>query len=197
MKSYVHRLARDLQPWPPEAGFLASDLFGRTLISLAECMAREYPGLDFSDAVALVFDWFDRKAVGEPDFLDHPRFEDALKFIAYLQRSLLNAARQAYRKRRRDERIRAQAVDESPANWQPSSDFIRLWDYLDRLPWLHREVLEDLLFHGRSLEDVAAARPQTRREIDVIFREAVDRIARMMEAEDEPPSSQGAEISVG
>ena len=48
--------------------------FGRILVDIVEGYAARYPQMDFADAVAQVFSWFDSRLSVDGDFTNRERF---------------------------------------------------------------------------------------------------------------------------
>src|SRR5262245_10654451 len=100
--------------WPPSGGleFARSREFGELLIETGNQLAKKYPRIDFTDAVAHVDQWLDGRLVKEPDFLNLARFPTLSAFRAYVKQAVWNAGRIAARKRKRNEPLEALPVNE-------------------------------------------------------------------------------------
>ena len=91
------------EAWPPADGraYIRSEHFAHLLVDLAGSLAARYSGMDFTDAVAQVFAWFDGKLAEDPRFINRRRFRTEGALRAYLRQALWNAARLAERRRKR------------------------------------------------------------------------------------------------
>src|SRR5437867_3454888 len=101
--SFGARIVDSRSDWPPQDGkeYIRSEVFGTILIDLVKRFGARYPEVDFSDALAEVFVWFDTKLSENRRFINSRRFPTASAFHAYLRQAIWNAARLTARKRRR------------------------------------------------------------------------------------------------
>jgi hypothetical protein len=166
------------EPWPPTDGraFICSDSFGRLLLRLTSELAARYTAMDFTDAVAHVFVWFDQKLEAEPHFISDRRFPTLGAFSAYLRQAIWNAARLAERERRRRERIQALPADRPIVCEEPSpQELAALLETVDRLPEPHRTIFDKIFFEeDKSVAMLAAVLARSDEEIVSIYEEAID-----------------------
>lgn len=170
--------------WPPQNGkkFIRSEEFGNILISLVREFNLRYPQMDFTDAVAHVFTWFDRKLSINRRFINPRRFPTISTFIAYLKQSIWNAALITQRERKRYKRV------EAPSGRQAL--IVRVIDPVERAMVL--EAVESLsephktVFHSFFLEEVdiymlASIVNRTEEEIYQLYEEAIDILTERLE----------------
>ena len=169
--------------WPPSNGraFIRSNEFGEELIGLARELTARYPHMDFTDAVAQVFAWFDRKLANNRRFINKRRFRTRNAFRAYLRQALWNAARLVIRARRRREHIEALAVDQPVGAWAASPEIqMRVLEAIERLPEPHKTVFERCFFEEDALGDIAIALRRNVRDVESLYEEAVDMLAKAL-----------------
>jgi DNA-directed RNA polymerase specialized sigma24 family protein len=163
--------------WPPKNGrdFIRSELFGDILISLVSRMQQRYPKKDFSDAVAVVYEWFDKKLSSNYRFINKTRFPTQKTFQLYVQQAILNAARRTDQKRQRHQK---KALPEGFAIIDPSPSPVslaQLHEAMANLPEPHKMVFERILEEGMaSMELLAAILDKTIDDIERLYEEAID-----------------------
>lgn len=163
--------------WPPVDGreYIRSEDFARLLVSLARRLATRYPGMDFTDAVAQVFTWFDGKVAANPSFINRRRFRTERALLAYLRQSLWNAARLAERRRKRRQRIEALPVEQPIVDWALTPEQLtHLRESVDSLPEPHKTVLWRLFFEEDDLGMIASVLDRTEEEVVRLYEEAID-----------------------
>ena len=171
--------------WPPKDGkrFIREEHFGQLLLDIVDRLSHQYPLMDFTDAVAHVFSWFDRKLVAEPTFINVGRFPSLSAFKAYLRQAVWNAGRLAERQRDRRERVGPLPVDKAivTSDSRPE-DMAALREAVDALDEPHRTVFSEFFFHERELADIAniyGGRFNVD-ELTAIYKEAIDLLAKRM-----------------
>jgi hypothetical protein len=171
---------RSSEEWPPSDGgdFIRSDEFARTLVDLAVYLGRRYPHMDFTDAVAHVFAWFDGKLAKDSDFISRERFRTRNAFLAYLRQALWNAGRLAERRRKQRKKIESLPTDEQIVDRRLSPEEIAyLIEKKEALPEPHRTVLWRLFFEEDDPPMIAATLGLTVEEVLRIYEEALDMLS--------------------
>ncbi len=163
--------------WPPENGktFIRSSVFGVMIVELTHQLARRYPKMDFTDAVAQVFAWFDLKLSENRRFINARRFPTIGAFRAYLRQCLWNSARLAMRKRHRRETIEALPADQPIISTEMrAEDRVQLLEMVDGLPEPHKTVFHKFFFDEEDLAMIASILDLTEEQAQRIYEEAVD-----------------------
>ena len=163
--------------WPPSDGkeFICSEAFGHMLMGLVVQLARRYPKMDFTDAVAQVFAWFDRKLSDNRRFINERRFPSVNTFMAYLKQALWNAARLTERERRRHEHIEALAVERQIVIEEVSpEDIANLIEIVEVLPEPHKTVFQRIFFDEENLSMIASILDLTQVRVIKLYEDAVD-----------------------
>jgi len=169
--------------WPPPdaLAFIRSPEFGELLIDLVDLLAERYRHMDFSDAVAHVFAWFDGRLAREPGFLNGSRFPSPSAFRAYLRQAVWNAARLAERKRKRHERVVALPTDQpittQEMGYEERDELLLL---IESLQDPHKLVFTKCFFEEQDLSDIAAVYDWPEEQVKQIYEEAIDQIARKL-----------------
>jgi hypothetical protein len=163
--------------WPPQDGkeFIRSNEFGKILISLVRQFTYRYPQMDFTDAVAHVFTWFDKKLSINRRFINSRRFPTVAAFRAYVRQSIWNAALITQRERQRHKQI------EAPSGRQalivrvidPEERAMAL-EAVESLPEPHKTVFNSFFFDEQDLCMLASIIDRTEAEIHQLYVEAVD-----------------------
>ena len=169
--------------WPPSEGktFIRGAEFGAELINLTREYERRYPGMDFTDAVARVFAWFDGKLGKNRRFINRVRFPTRSAFRSYLRSAIWNAALMAKRDRQRFNSIDALPVDLPVASWgSDPEERLGLRELVERLPEPHRSVFEHYLLDDKDASGISAKLGRTEEEIVRIYEEAVDLVAELL-----------------
>ena len=172
--------------WPPSdaAAFIRSEAFGQLVLDVAAALARRYRRMDFTNAAARVFVWFDRKVAEDPQFLSAKRFPRPSALRAYLRQALWNDARRTERDEHRQRALAHVSFDESPDEWGVSpEDAVMLQELLDRLPSLHRRIVRALVFGEQTVAKLSVALGVSKRRVAALFREAIDRLRTGWEEE--------------
>lgn len=132
--------------WPPRdaSAFFGGEAFGKSLLGIVERLAADYPRMDFSDALAIVFVWLQRRAEVDRAFVSEPgRFKSESDLMAYLRQALWNAARSSERRRRARQEIEAPAITEELVSREISAETLAAFhECRDRLPGPLRAVFE-------------------------------------------------------
>lgn len=172
--------------WPPGDGkkFIRSDAFGEMLISLVNKLAKRYPQMDFTDAVAQVFAWFDRKLSRNRRFINRRRFPSVNGFIAYITQSLWNAARLTERERQLHEHIELFAVERQIVPQQVTpEDIAILAEMVETLPEPYKTVFHRFFFDEDDLFMIASILNLTEPKAIQLYVEAVDMLIEQMSSE--------------
>ena len=163
--------------WPPENGrdFVRSDDFGRMIVALTRDLAARYPTMDFTDAVAHVFMWFDGKLSMNRRFINPRRFPTQQSFQAYLRQAVWNAARLAERTRKRRQDIEALPINRPivSAPMGPESR-VQLLEMVEGLSEPHKTVFYKLFFDEEDVAMIASILGFTEEHVHRLFEEAVD-----------------------
>lgn len=169
--------------WPPLDGrsFVLSEEFGLTLVDLVGRLASNYPHMDFSDAVANVFEWFDGRLRDDPMFLGPPRFPTREAFLAYLRQAVWNAARLTERQRKRHHFVTAlprnQAIIVREIDPEECAELL---DAVEHLEEPHKTVFHRYFFDEEDLGVLASAYDLTEDEIYDLYTEAIDVLRAML-----------------
>jgi cell division protein FtsB len=164
-------------PWPPSNAklFVRSDAFGRLVLEVVDGLARRYPHMDFTDAAAQLFAWFDAKVSKNRRFINSRRFPTLSSFKAYLRQSAFNAGRLAARQRQQQAQIESLPPDEPIAVQRLSSEQrAMLQDQADKLPEPHKSVFERKFFDEDDCSMIASILGRTEKEVHKLYEEAVD-----------------------
>jgi hypothetical protein len=176
--------SEDESEWPPSEGkeFIRSANFGTELIRLTHEYERKYPAMDFTDAAARVFAWFDGKLGRNRHFINSRRFPTRNAFRAYLKSAIWNAALMAKRDRQRFVGIDALPIDRPIASvWGADpEDRLSLRELVERLPEPHRTVFEHYCIDESPPSDLARTLGRPEEEIVRIYEEAVDLLAEIV-----------------
>jgi hypothetical protein len=168
-------------PWPPKDGkaFIRSDVFGRMLLESVYTLAMRHVGLDFSDAVAQVFIWFDQKLSRNRRFINERRFPTSDSFKAYLRQAVYNAGLLAERKRLR-EGIVEELSDRLPiaSTAMGPDQRVELLDAIDSLPEPHKTVFYRLAVEHEDTSMVASIEGLPEDRIVQLFEEALDMVGK-------------------
>lgn len=163
--------------WPPQDGkkFIRSDQFGRILISLVRQFTNRYPKMDFSDAVAHVFTWFDRKLSLNRRFINSRRFPSVAAFIAYLKQSIWNAALITQRERQRYKRIKAPTGLQTPiVRVIDPEERAMVLEAVESLPEPQKTVFHSYFFDEEDLCMLASITGRTEEENHQLYEKAID-----------------------
>src|SRR6266550_412818 len=158
--------------WPPENGkdFVRSEPFGFMLVELTSHLASRYPEMDFTDAVAQVFVWFDYKLSENRRFINSRRFPSIEAFQAYLRQAVWNAGVMAMRRRRRREAVEALPVDQAIVSTEMAvEERIELIEMVDGLPEPHKSVFERFFFGEEDLAMIASILDLTEDQADELY----------------------------
>lgn len=169
--------------WPPSDGkkFIRSDAFGELLILLVNQLTKRYPKMDFTDAVAQVFAWFDRKLSRNRRFINRRRFPSVNGFMAYLKQSLWNAARLSERERRRREYIEALVVEQQIVPQKASAeDIATLAEMVETLPEPNKTVFHRVFFDEEDLSMIASALDLTEQIVFKLYEDALDMLVKQL-----------------
>lgn len=167
----------DQGDWPPPnaRAFVRSEDFGRLVLETVGALAGRYPQMDFSDAAAHIFAWFDGKTSKNRRFINSRRFPTLSSFKAYVRQSAFNAGRLAARQRQQRARIESLPPDEPIAAGQLSAEQrALLQDQADKLPEPHKSVFERKFFDEEDCAMIASILGKTEREIHRLYEEAID-----------------------
>jgi len=167
--------------WPPPKGkeFIRSDEFGALLVTLVCRLAANYPEMDFTDAAASVFAWFDKKLSRNRRFINRRRFPTFASFAAYLRQAVWNAARLTERERRRYEHIEAFFVEgHSIIDREIDPErMAEMHEAIDSLPEPHRTVFDRYFFDEEDLSAIANIYNLSEEQAQELYAEAVDMLA--------------------
>lgn len=173
------------QHWPPGNlhHYIHEDAFADSLLAIARQMQRRYPRLDFIAAVGLVWDWLDRKAKDDPDFLlsRSTPIKTRSSFRAYLRQALWNAAANERRqRRRRNAKVALVPIDlvSDPGLSEPT-DTNQLWiiDLIEMLPTPIDQIMLQIGVDGIDIKTVAAAMHLSQRHVRRLYVRGCDMLA--------------------
>jgi RNA polymerase sigma factor (sigma-70 family) len=171
--------AAEESAWPPVNGprFIRGERFGRMLLEVTERLATRYPGRDFTDGAAVVFNWFDGRLRRNRRFINGRRFPTEDAFRAYLRQAVWNASRMAARSRRRGEPVQALPAERKLASSDPTpAQLASLHEAVEKLPQPQRTILEKLFFEQEDIGRIAEALQLPRAEVERLYEEAIDRL---------------------
>jgi hypothetical protein len=169
--------------WPPRDGreFIRSEAFGYILIAVVTYLARKYRNMDFTDAVANVFAWFDHKLSEDPAFISAVKFPTQGSFLAYLRQATWNAARLAERERKRHRQVgplpdgRGIIVREVDPE-----ELSLLLEAVDSLPEPHKTIFHRYFMDEEDLSMLGSIYDLTEEQIYDIYSEATDLLAEKL-----------------
>jgi len=167
--------------WPPPKGkeFIRSNEFGVLLVALVSRLAANYPEMDFTDAAAGVFAWFDKKLSRNRRFINRRRFPTFASFAAYLRQAVWNAARLTDRERRRHEHLEALFIeDHSIIDREIDPErMAELHEAIDSIPEPHRIVFDRYFFDEEDLSTIASIYNLSEERAQTLYTEAIDMLA--------------------
>jgi hypothetical protein len=174
-------MSRRDSSWPPDGpSYIRTEEFGQLLISIALDLQSRYSTMDFADAVALVFTWFDQKLENNRDFISRTRFPTPSAFRAYLRQAMWNAARVAERERKRHERLIALRIDRATEEPPTAEEVAILHEYVGRLPERHKAVFEGIFMNETEPHILAGLLGLSEDEIENVYEEAIDMLHKMI-----------------
>ncbi len=163
--------------WPPPDGkaFVHSERFGDLLLQIVRELETKYPHIDFTDATAIVFAWFDGKLAKNRRFINPDRFPTPSSFRAYVKQSVWNAGRLSERQRSRQPEVEELPVDDSIAiETLTAEERASLMEKADTLPFPEKDVFERIFFDEEDVAMVASVLGKTEAEIHRIYDAAID-----------------------
>ena len=164
-------------PWPPQKGkdFIRSDAFGKMLVELVNYLSHYYPRKDFTDAIALVYVWFDNKLSKNRRFINKRRFPTINMFKAYLRQAVWNASRATERRRARQLEIETPTSD-YPITRHISSpeEQASIAECVDKLPETHKTVFSYFFFQEVDPSMICSILSRSESEIHSLYQEALD-----------------------
>lgn len=163
--------------WPPHNGreFIRSEAFAQTLLSLVKELAAHYPRMDFTDAVALLFEWFDHKLSKNRSFINSTRFRTENAFRAYVKQALWRYALLAERQRQRHEDLTTRVVTRQTISSQATPEELEsVREAVVSLPEPHRTVFLRLFLDEEDPSIIADALNLTPRMVSELYEDAVD-----------------------
>ena len=163
--------------WPPPDGdaFIRSERFGALIVDLAAELMVRNPSMDFTNAVARVFVWFDERAAEEPGFLAR-RFDGIRALRAYVRRALLNDARRTERQKRLEEPLGTSEPAQEGREPMGAVDLRHLREAMATLPMEQQRVLMAIVVENRRVKDVAEMLGLHRKKVSRLFAEALDAV---------------------
>lgn len=165
--------------WPPANGkkYIQSDEFGALLVELTKYFMECYPDRDFTDGVAHVFAWLDKKLTKNRRFINKRRFPTHSSFRAYMRQAIWNASRIAERSRRRIREIEVLSSEGPIANETANDIILDLQRAINGLPEPHRMVFERFFYDEEPLKYIAQTAGLSLRNTEAIYAQAVDKLA--------------------
>jgi hypothetical protein len=164
--------------WPPKNGlaFVQSEAFGLELLAVCGELRRSNPELDFSDSVAEIFEWLDKKIGQDPHFLSRAAFPSHAAFLAYIRVALLRVALLRKRQSRRMGQVLAD--DSSLLDPGPSPEAIAIRDeMIDRLGSPCADLIRKLLGStSGEIDQYTGDLNLTRRELEKRFERCLDHL---------------------
>src|SRR6266566_5006218 len=161
--------------WPPADGrdFVQGAEFGEILVAVVRDYEKQYPSMDFTDAVAQLFEWFSGRLAEEPDFFS-AKVPTWGRFLAYLRQTVWNAGRLAARRRKRHLDVEALPVNRAIVAEEPSAEELaELHERTDQLTEPHKTVFEKLFFEEEDAQMVADTYDMTVDQVYQLYDEAV------------------------
>jgi DNA-directed RNA polymerase specialized sigma24 family protein len=139
--------------------------------------------MDFTDALAQVFNWFDERIKAEPGFINRERFPTWSSFRAFTKQSIWNAADLAEEERQRRHTIAALPSNRliAPQTLTPE-ERDELNERIQNLPFPHSLVFAAYALHEEHLAEIAGAYGWSLEYVQELFAEALDMLR------DEPDS---------
>jgi hypothetical protein len=178
--------------WPPERAdqYFRSEAFGKVMLEIVQLLTKRYRHIDFSDAIATAFVWFESRGKKDPEFLRAGKFPTFGAFRAYVRQALWNSARAAERNRRAHKELNAPEMDSELVSPCVSPVWLAAFhECRDRLPKTLRSVFDIMQDEidppdGLSRDAWAALVMNLDAEqVDHAYREACNRIRQCMERE--------------
>lgn len=176
-------MAKSPSIWPPENGkeYIKSDAFGCLLVSLVSELAQRYSHMDFTDAVAMVFAWFDQKLTKNRRFINKRRYPSEKAFIAYLKQAIWNAARLTERQRVRERQIQAFSADQVLSYEEASpEELTKLHEIVERLTDPHKTVFQRFFFEEDDPTMIASILNMSESQVHSLFEEATDMLGVLL-----------------
>jgi DNA-directed RNA polymerase specialized sigma24 family protein len=137
--------------------------------------------MDFTDAVANVFAWFDGKLSVDPGFISVVKFPTHGSFLAYLRQATWNAARLTERERKRHQHI--ESLPDGPGiivrQVQPE-ELSLLLEAVDSLDEPHKTIFHRYFVDEENLDMLASTYGLSEQQIYDIYTEAVDILAERL-----------------
>ncbi|MCZ6835796.1 MAG: hypothetical protein O7G85_08485 [Planctomycetota bacterium] len=155
--------------------YIQSDDFGNLILELSAYLTRSYPSIDFTNAVARVFVWFDAKLRAEPGFISQMRFPTPSAFRAYVRQSIWNDGRRTERdERARPSHQRLDAAREATSRDPEPSSVAMAREQLRRLPLPHLMIVERIVFEDSDPAELAEELALTREEVTSLLEEGLE-----------------------
>lgn len=166
--------------WPPDDGrqFIKGDAFALMLLDLAQQYSRRIPHMDFSDAVAHAFLWFDQRLDKEPDFISAQRFATRGAFRRYVGQIILNSGRLAQRQMSRAQRLDEVEFLARPAGGLSPEERATVHEAVEKLEEPYRSIIERYFLGDEDLAMVVSALGYPAADAQALFIEALDRLSR-------------------
>ncbi len=139
--------------------------------------------MDFTDAVALVFAWFDDKVrKKDVDFINAERFPSRSAFVAYIRHAIWNAARLSERQQARRGSIELSSLDDSVLTQLQNSEVaspspeehLILAELVDELEEPHRTIIREIVFSRTPLFELSEILRLSVRRLGKALDEAID-----------------------
>lgn len=167
------------ESWPPisDEDFIRGEEFGTLLIEAGELLTSKYAVMDFTDAVARTFVWFDLQVKKDPEFLRR-RFKNKSECKAYVGACLFNYARQARRQETLSRRRLEYNVLESAEKDESFADRQMLWDAIYTLSERMREIVVALVVDKISIRMTAQRLGISRSLVSKEYMAAIDKLRK-------------------
>ena len=154
------------------------------LVDLVSKLAKRYPKMDFTDAVANVFTWFDRKLSNNRRFINSRRFPTYSAFKAYLRQAVWNAALLTERERRRYKHITALAEEQAIVVHEISiEERTILLEMVEKLSEPHKTIFHQYFFDEEDLPMLASTYDLHEAQVYQLYVEAVDMLAALLSSD--------------
>jgi hypothetical protein len=168
---------RQRPEWPPPdiEGFIRGDRFLKLVNGLGEGLTRVYPHMRYADALALIFDWFERRIGEDPEFITLQTFPTFNSFRAYVKQAVFNAAGLAEQARQRRDEVTALPTDQFiVAHPMESGEREDLIERVEALPFQPKLVFKALFFDEETVPELADRYGWAPEDIWAAYHEAID-----------------------
>ena len=167
--------------WPPKDGasFVRSGDFGSLVVKIAKSLTEQYRSMDFTNAVARLFVWFDDKLKIEGDFINASRFPSLSSFRAYIRKAIWNDARRTARSEANRHVAERRHGTRSPTKETKSAENAgMLSELIDQLPEPHCSITRGLLLAADDVASLAQTLGISESDVQQLYEESIDMLTK-------------------